>query len=251
MMKKLAGSVAALMLFVVPVSGSAIEFDQVKNYEDVFRISARAISADLVEVSWDIEPGYYLYNNKFLRFTALSDAVQLEEAIIPEGKKSFDPLLDEEVIKFHGRLSVSIPFVAPGLKTLDLDVRSQGCLEDVLCYPPTTQKLSIDLSGVTGTAPASSISELFGDSPAVTTPGIIESAQPLQPDDAFSYEAIGLSAETILVRFTAQPGYYLYIDKFQFRIADADGFEVRSVSMPEGTIKMIRNLARCLLFMDR
>ena len=57
------------------------------------------------------------------------------------------------------------------------------------------------------------------------------------PTSAFVYEAIGLSAETVLVRITAQPGYYLYRDKFSFRVADASGFSVRDVSLPEGTLK--------------
>ena len=59
----------------------------------------------------------------------------------------------------------------------------------------------------------------------------------MRPDEAFVYEAIGLSPETILVRFTAQPGYYLYRDKFAFRVVDDNGFEVHGIELPEGTIK--------------
>ena len=59
----------------------------------------------------------------------------------------------------------------------------------------------------------------------------------LQPEEAFVYEAIGLSAETALVRFTVEPGYYLYRDKFEFRVLSPEGFEVREVTLPEGIIK--------------
>ncbi|MDX1555517.1 MAG: protein-disulfide reductase DsbD, partial [Xanthomonadales bacterium] len=67
--------------------------------------------------------------------------------------------------------------------------------------------------------------------------GQAEGAPALQPDEAFKYEAIGLSAETALVRFTIEPGYYLYRDKFSFRVLGPDGFEIREVTLPEGQIK--------------
>jgi thiol:disulfide interchange protein DsbD len=106
-----------------------------------------------------------------------------------------------------------------------------------LCYPPTTQTVTVDRSIYTTYVPTAGLSDLFADTVADVSVGSIESARPLQPEDAFSYEAIGLSPETILVRFTAQAGYYLYVDKFVFRIVGAEGFHVRSVSMPTGTIK--------------
>ena len=235
----LLGHIGVLLLFSTPLTAFAIEFDEVRNYDDVFRISAVAISGDLVEVSWDIEPDYYLYHNKFLRFTSETPGVVLGEPVVPEGEKKFDELLGEEVIKFHDRITVSLPLesVAVGLASLTLNVQSQGCLEAVLCYPPTTQTVSVDLPVGSESTPANSLSQIVGDPLAFNAQGPIESAQPLQPEDAFVYEAIGISPETILVRFTAQPGYYLYVDKFVFRVVGADGFEVRSVNLPAGTIK--------------
>ena len=230
------GPIAALFLLSVPATGAAIEFDEVKDYQDAYRISGTAVSRDLLEISWNIEPDYYLYHNKFLKFTSDTPGVVLGEPIVPPGEKKFDELLGEEVIKFHGRLTVSLPLdaVAAGLTSLELKVRSQGCLEGVLCYPPTIQELIIKLPV---DQQASSLADVFGETLPVNAPGLIKSIEPLQPGLAFRYEAIGLSAETILVRFTAQAGYYLYVDKFAFRIPAADGFEVRSVVLPEGTIK--------------
>ena len=228
---------ALVLGLLLPVISQAIEFDEVKSYDEVFRISGKALSSDLIEVSWDIEPNYYLYHNKFLAFSTTTIGAELGEAIVPPGKKVFEPLLGEDVIKFNDRLTVSVPVTAPGVSVIDLNVRSQGCLEAELCYPPTTQALTIEMPAATFAAPAASLSDVFGDPLAASPAGPIESAQPLQPEDAFVYEAIGLSAETVLVRFTAEPGYYLYVDKFAFRTIDSEGFEVRSVSLPEGTIK--------------
>jgi len=233
---KLLVRIALLCLAVAPAVGLAIEPDEVKEYGEVFRISGRAVSPDLVEVSWDIEEGYYLYHNKFLRFTAPDTAVELGEPLVPAGKKEFDPLLGEEVIKFHGRLTVSLPVTAPGMDLLQLEVRSQGCLEGVLCYPPTVQKLTVDRSAFVG-AVDEPLRDLVGDPSFGHSTRLIDEKRSLPPGDAFRYEAIGLNADTILARFNVQPGYYLYVDKFAFRVVGAPGFAVRGFALPEGTVK--------------
>ncbi len=71
----------------------AIEFDEVRDFEDVFVISAQAPGRDRVEVSWKIEDEYYLYNNKFLQFTSTSDGVVLGEPQVPPGEIKFDDLI--------------------------------------------------------------------------------------------------------------------------------------------------------------
>ncbi len=213
---------------------SAIDFDQVRNFDDVFVISGSAPSRDMLEVRWEIEDGYYLYNNKFLRFSADDEGLVLGDPVIPAGKISFDELLGEEVEKFHGELVVTLPLssVPAGVQTVQLRVRSQGCLENELCYPPSEQRLAISLPTASGTAtglltspPGSEMLLGQNDPPA------------LQPDEAFTYESIGYSADTALVRFTSQPGYYLYKDKFEFRVLGATGFVIREVELPEGVMK--------------
>ena len=130
-------------------AAAAIEFDEVRDFDDVFVISASAESRDRVEIRWRIEDDYYLYNNKFLRFTSLTEGVVLGEPQLPRGEVSFDELLGEEVEKYHGQLTVSLPLasVDSGVDFLQLRVRSQGCLENELCYPPTEQQVQIELPG--------------------------------------------------------------------------------------------------------
>ena len=135
------------LALALPGPVAAIGFDEIREYGDVFRISAEALGSDLVEVRWEIEPGYYLYANKFLSVASMTPEVVLDEIIVPEGKKEFDPLLGQEVVKFHQLMKVSVPLasVEAGATSLLLKVRSQGCQEDVLCYPPTYQEVTIDL----------------------------------------------------------------------------------------------------------
>ena len=234
------------LLLLLPLLATALEFDDIRDFGEVFRISSKADSRDRIEVSWDIADEYYLYHNKFLKFKTDTQGVVLGTPEIPDGKPVFDELLGEEVIKFHKHLTVSIPLasVPAGVDMISLKVRSQGCLESVLCYPPTEQLLVVNLPKLSqtemltsGSPQSSSLADVFnqsrnspGQDPAFKEPA-------LQPDEAFKYEAIGLSPETMLVRFTSQPGYYLYRDKFSFKVIGDKGFEVQQVSLPKGTIK--------------
>lgn len=221
----------ALLALLCAPAAQALKPDEVRAYGDVFTLSARAVDARRVELRWDIADGYYLYDNRFMSFSAGTPGVELGPPEVPPGKKSYDELLGEEVIKFTGAVTVGVPLVKvpPGTRELTLNVRSQGCLDGVLCYPPTRQSVIVSLPA---TAPAASpLDELLGDArPAAGGPA-------LAPEDAFRFEAIARDAGTVLARFTAAPGYYLYVDKIAFRVAGESGFAVASFERPEGTIK--------------
>jgi len=108
----LAAALIAASALLLASSASAIEFDEVRDFDEVFVISAAAPSRDRIEVSWAIEDGYYLYNNRFLRFTSASEGAVLGEPQLPKGKISYDELLGEEVEKYHRALKVTLPLLA-------------------------------------------------------------------------------------------------------------------------------------------
>jgi thiol:disulfide interchange protein DsbD len=241
MMKRIVTTIGMLGALLLAITVPAIEFDEVRNFEDVFVISGSAPSRDRIEVSWEIAEDYFLYNNKFLRFQSAGDGVVLGEPQVPTGEIRFDDLLGEEVEKYHHQLSVTVPLlsVAPGTLAVQLKVRSQGCLESELCYPPTEQLLLVSLpQDAAAPGPLAGIvkdplADLAQMDPVLADPA----GSALQPEEAFVYEVIGLSAETALVRMTPQPGYYLYRDKFEFKVLGDQGFVIREVDLPEGVIR--------------
>lgn len=247
--KKIKGWSSRLTVTLVllwPLLAQAIEFDEIRDFGDVFRISATASDRQAIEVSWQIADGFYLYNNKFLKFKTETAGVVLGEAEIPPGEPEFDDLLGEEVIKFHEHLDVRLPLetVAPGVDMVSLKVRSQGCMEDVFCYPPTEQLLVVNLPPAAEEAavPASphqaaTLSEAFQQPLAPLGQDTLDEEPALPADQAFKYEAIAYSPETILVRLTSQPGYYLYRDKIAFRLSGGDGIDISEVELPRGNIK--------------
>jgi thiol:disulfide interchange protein DsbD len=178
----------ALLLALSPALAMAIEADEVRDFDDVFSISASVTAPDRVEVVWKIETDYYLYNNRFLQFKAETPGVVLGEPDIPAGEKKFDELLGEEVIKFHDELRVGLPLVSvpPGTSLVELKIRSQGCLEAVLCYPPSWQTVAVNLPvAATGeslgsvlSAPASGLADsLLGDNRALA-PELVSTQKP-------------------------------------------------------------------------
>jgi thiol:disulfide interchange protein DsbD len=235
-MNKLLNPILLALVLAVPAlvaapDAAALDPADVRDFEDVFVISGSAPGRDRVEVRWEIEDGYYLYNNKFLRFRSATDGVVLGEAEVPPGKTGYDELLGQDVEKYYHELKVRIPIVSlpANAEALELNVRSQGCLEDELCYPPTAQKLTIAL-------PAADGGVLAGKG-AVNPLAQGYAPPPLSAEEAFVYESIGFDAETALVRFTIQPGYYLYRDKFRFEATGGSDFSVRSAELPQGVIK--------------
>jgi len=243
-------------------AAAAIEPDEVRRFEDVFLISAHAPDRSQIEVSWEIAPDYFLYNNRFLKFRVETPGVRMGTPQIPRGEVSFDELLGEEVEKYHGSLTVTLPLLSvdQNIDGLRLKATSQGCLEGVLCYPPTQQTVLVGLppalpalpendapeaepaAAQTALSPAGKVDidallNGSGSDQPEDIPGSGSTDQALPADSAFIYEAIGFSADTILVRMTAQPGYYLYRDKFAFRVVDASGFSVREASLPDGVVK--------------
>ena len=252
-------------LFALPATGAAIDPEDILEYGEVFIISGQAQDRSSISVTWDIAQGYYLYNNQFLEFTSGTPEVVLGEPIIPRGKIEYDELLAQDVEKFEGELTVEIPIVSieADVDVMQLRVRSQGCLDKVLCYPPTTQVVLIgfpqiepDSDPIPAVDPAPSDTPLSDALAGLTSDPLAGLAQSdsvpaLKPEDAFVYEAIGLSPETSLVRFTIEPGYYLYRDKFEFRVLSPEGFEVREVSLPEGVIKDDPEFGMVQVFYDQ
>jgi thiol:disulfide interchange protein DsbD len=233
-----AGFTAILGLCMAPVL-MAIEFGEVKDFDEVFRISGAAPDRGGVEVRWEIEDGYYLYNNRFLQFATSTEGVVLGDPQVPPGKVSFDELLGEEVEKYHGELVVKLPLesVPPGVDAVQLEVRSQGCLENELCYPPTGQSLRISLPAPSGGLPPAPAANPLAGAPTGGLLGGGPESAALQPEEAFLYEAIAFDSDTALVRFTAQPGYYLYVDKFHFAVTADAPVGIRGVEWPEGVVK--------------
>lgn len=113
--------------------------------EKAFAMRAQALDAQTIEVVFEIAKDYYLYGDKF-RFEAEPAAVGFGALEKPAGKMKKDDFFGE-VETHRGELRILVPVQAPpGTTRFELFATSQGCWDGGICYPPTTQQASIDLT---------------------------------------------------------------------------------------------------------
>src|SRR5258708_39640540 len=112
--------------------------------EKAFRISARALDARNVEVTFQIAEGYYMYRERFS--FATEDGQPLKGVEIPHGKIKEDQYFGKQET-FRDfvliRIPVSAAEAAKGAVTLK--VTSQGCSDQGVCYIPQTQQVKVRL----------------------------------------------------------------------------------------------------------
>lgn len=236
--------VAALCaLLVVSLPAWAVSEKDLLPVDEAFGLTAQARDRDRVEISWKIAPGYYLYRH---RTTVKADAGFDAEALqLPAGKKHHDDFFGE-VETYRERLTGVLPGkAADGTDTVTLEVRYQGCADAGVCYPPQKRTLQVKLpAGGGGTASAAPAAASAAASPfntplANTTgsglrlPGTSNAqALPLPSERAFGFDAIVGDGNTVLLRFTPAPGYYLYRDRTSLALEGAPGIRADKPTWP-------------------
>lgn len=145
--------IAALTMLLSTLSAMALALpgidpidDDIPSAEQAIQVGAlEMLEAQAIDVSFTLYPGVYLYRHRLgFRLTdtngnLLSDFADME---LPHGKPKFDEIFGDVEV-FYDFADISLPLSAIPLVDAVLEVKYQGCLEDVLCYPPRTAKLPI------------------------------------------------------------------------------------------------------------
>ncbi|WP_256123600.1 protein-disulfide reductase DsbD domain-containing protein, partial [Stenotrophomonas sp. BIIR7] len=240
------GRFAALCaLFVVSLPALAVSEKDLLPVDEAFGLSAQARDRGHIEVSWKIAPGYYLYRH---RTTVKSDAAFSADALqMPAGKKHHDDFFGE-VETYRDRLVAVLPGkAADDAGTVTLEVRYQGCADAGVCYPPQKRSLQVKLPGGSGSG-ASAVTPAFNGAAAspfntplaggdagggLRLPGTSNAqALPLPSERAFGFEAIVGDGNTVLLRFSPAPGYYLYRDRTSLKLEGAPGIRADTPRWP-------------------
>jgi thiol:disulfide interchange protein DsbD len=218
-----------LVLLLVTFAGPAFaQGEEPQRPEDVYRYAAFD-TGDAIEIDWAIEDGYYLYRNK-LGFESATDGVEFGDARLPEGLPHEDEFFGKQQI-YRGNFYVSVPYQVDGDRPEQVDVviKSQGCWDGGLCYPPQiwTEKVALkqaqaklDLATVGQTA----------------EPGGLGNSEFVPVDEAFKPILIPIDDNTVEVTFQVKPGYYLYKDKISVKAA-SDDVQLGQLELPKGKMK--------------
>jgi thiol:disulfide interchange protein DsbD len=124
---------------------------------EAFRLELRESTADHLTLRFVPADGYYLYRHRLQFHTEPAD-IGLGAAQLPPGEKKHDEYFGDVEV-YHGIIDVTLPRPASAQRPFTLVVTYQGCADKGLCYPPETQRLSIDGQGAVTTASAITAAE--------------------------------------------------------------------------------------------
>ena len=170
-----------LLLFVAGAASLAAA-DDLLEPEKAFRMSARALDGENVEVRFGIADGYYMYKERF-RF-ALEDArgAKLGAPELPRGVRKKDEFFGE-VETYRKQIAIRLP-VEGAAGTLKLLVTSQGCADIGVCYVPMESRATLQFAAYDGTARSTPA--------AADRPGLVAAPFSVEPKPRFSLSASDL-----------------------------------------------------------
>ena len=173
------------------------------------------------EVTIRFPDGYYLYADK----TSLSGADGEQSRTPPEEKD--DPYLGPTQVWHH----------APTITVTHHDraetftLKTQGCEENVICYPPTTWTLQVPAAELVAPAPASPVMESTAAADSAS-PSLFQTPKDmiLPEDQAFLVKAEADGKGMLHVQYQMPDGYYLYRHSLK---AELDGKPL-ALPLPQG-----------------
>lgn len=117
---------------------------------EAFKLSLIQGDAQTIKLRFVATDGYYLYRHRF-QFRSEPADIALGAPRIPKGEPKHDEFFGDVEV-YHGVLDIEIPRSTSDQRAFTLLVSYQGCADKGLCYPPETERLTIDGTG-SATAP--------------------------------------------------------------------------------------------------
>ncbi len=174
--------------------------------EQAFRYTVTA-DQDTVTVRWDIEPGYYLYKSR-MSYRSLDPEVELGDAQLPDGEMHEDEFFGPmETYRHEAVVRLPILIRKADASRFELEIRSQGCADVGLCYPPQKWTTVVPLASA---GSGNLLERLLTDGKTKTT-----TDEPLPVEQAFRPSIEVLGPFRIAVDWAIAPGYYLYRDSLK------------------------------------
>jgi len=219
----------SLFLLLPAISVFALGEEDILRPEAAYRYAVTD-TGDALEIDWAIEDGYYLYRQK-MSYASSTPAIVLGAAEMPEGEMHEDEFFGAQQI-YRGRFFVRLPYSVEGERpaSMELVLKSQGCADLGICYPPQTWTEPVRLVAA-NTVQANKPDKLIFGSSFGKAPGDF-----LPVDEAFKPMLIPLDGNTIEVSIQVAAGYYLYKDKIS-AATQSDRVQLGRMELPAGEMK--------------
>jgi len=147
--KRLAQSLLIPLLLICCLSTPAKSFAATITpipADQAFQLTATAKDYQTVLITWKVQPGYYLYRDRFhFSPTPPSDA-EIGQPLLPEGTIKTTPGIGSYSVYFKNT-TITLPIAKSTGGHISLKVCYQGCSASGFCYPPMTKLVTVNLSG--------------------------------------------------------------------------------------------------------
>jgi thiol:disulfide interchange protein DsbD len=227
-MQKILKNARTILFLCLPLLAQAgfAQDDNILHPEEAYRYAA-ADTGNAIEIDWVVEDGYYLYRNK-MSYASGSDSIVFGNFELPQGEHHEDEFFGVQQV-FRNRFYVSIPYTIVGdpPDSVELVIKSQGCADIGLCYPPQTWTETIEL--------VARNNDEQGKIDLGTTFGSANSDF-LPVDEAFQPILTAIDGNNVEVAIRVTAGYYLYKDKIS-AIVQSDVARAGLLELPAGEIK--------------
>ena len=107
--------------------------------EEAFPVQVESVSAQEVQLHWDIPEHYYLYQHKF----EVRQGQQVLPLTLPKAQALFDDNYGQTQVYYQ-----QVQFNVPAQASQTYQVTWQGCAKDRICYPPQTIEFKTDADGL-------------------------------------------------------------------------------------------------------
>ena len=204
--------------------------DKLLPADEAYKISGDSLAPDLIQITWDIADKYYMYKDK-IKISTDTPGIALGEPIFPKGKFKHDEFFGEMEV-YRNQVNVSVPVSFSNVNppnTISIIAKSQGCADRGVCYPPHTQKLSFPLMSfdqVSAPPPQESGGFLSALSQKLGLGKNNDSQNEFLPEDQVFIPSFLVNNGYIEAQWEITEGYYLYRDKFGFKVVSGEGISL-------------------------
>ncbi|MET7143188.1 protein-disulfide reductase DsbD [Xanthomonas sp. PPL139] len=257
---------ALCLLAVAAFPALAISEKDLLPVDQAFALSAQAPERGRIALHWDIAKGYYLYRHR-IAVKVIGGFKPNPTLQLPAGHKKTDPYFGEVETYRDALNAVQSGIADPGTDRVQVEVRYQGCADAGVCYPPQKRLLEVTLPAATATAaaaadptptpaalgglPGSGLGASTGAKPLFGAGAGAVQGLPLPSDQAFHFEAIVGDGNTLLLRFTPAPGYYLYRDRTALALEGAPGIRTGMPRWPKGSSHQDEHFGKVVVYFDQ
>jgi len=146
--------------------GGSEEQEAYLHPDEAFRFEVTAMDSDTLLARFFIEPGYYLYKDKF-EIESADPQVGVAGVQLPAGTSRTDEYFGDIEAYYDGfDARIDLDRASPEAATVGFNLAYQGCADGGICYPPIRKQVNVNLPGASGTLASLPAGGATGDAAA-------------------------------------------------------------------------------------